>query len=486
MNAETKFRNAVAPFILASVIGLGAMTTWTFCVFWGQLFYSAFFSVDRSSTELVLTVDGEALEATYEPSQVPVTVVQRLPNGNLRSQLGYRRPTYRTLDGKPVEHPALLANWTMRDNLMPAAEERSREGTVGGLIFGYFGEQPPTFWYLIYDGHAHAYFAGFDPLSKLPTGYLGTRGFSTDVPPLANQFAIPERLWGRGSREPSPGDSNGEPSGRFDENEYVYSAGKVYLVNFNKRTVTPLELAGEVLSLGRMSVPRAVDDGAGVDNTSKTLFRLNDAIRDVEGRSFPIPDAIRDQNISVVGTLSDEVILAARNSLVSETELYWIDGQEKVTRHETFPRPPRFDSGGMEWISVLIVPMPVLLAIMLFVAAPLSLLSQNEAVDFPTALAQTLPDVWLPFLIVCLVSIVAAAAVYRRHRRFSEQGAVGWAVFVLLLGLPGWIGYRLHRGWPHRAACANCGAVVPRDRAACLACDADFPPPVHKGIEVFA
>jgi hypothetical protein len=235
-----------------------------------------------------------------------------------------------------------------------------------------------------------------------------------------------------------------------------------------------------------MSVPRAVDDGADVDYKSKTLFRLSDTIRDVEGRSIPIPEAIRDQNISVVGTLGDAVILAARNSLASETELYWIDGQGKVTRHATFPRPPRAGSGGMEWVSALIVPMPVILAIMLFVTAPLSVLSQHEAADFPAALAQTLPDVWLPFLVVCLVSIAAAAAVYRRHRRFSEQGAVAWAAFVLLLGVPGWIGYRLHRSWPHRAACASCGAVVPRDRAECLACDAEFPAPAPRGIEVFA
>jgi predicted amidophosphoribosyltransferase len=57
---------------------------------------------------------------------------------------------------------------------------------------------------------------------------------------------------------------------------------------------------------------------------------------------------------------------------------------------------------------------------------------------------------------------------------------------VLVFGLPGYLGYRLHRRWPVRSPCPACGQNVPRDRDACAGCRAEFPPPAPKGIEVFA
>jgi len=49
-------------------------------------------------------------------------------------------------------------------------------------------------------------------------------------------------------------------------------------------------------------------------------------------------------------------------------------------------------------------------------------------------------------------------------------------VFVLLLGVPGFLGYLAHRVWPARLPCPHCGRPVPRDRPACFACGHDFPP----------
>jgi hypothetical protein len=61
-----------------------------------------------------------------------------------------------------------------------------------------------------------------------------------------------------------------------------------------------------------------------------------------------------------------------------------------------------------------------------------------------------------------------------------------WPLFVLLFGLPGWIGYRFGRSWPVLEACPECGVAVPRDRERCLHCINDFPRPALKGTEVFA
>ena len=61
---------------------------------------------------------------------------------------------------------------------------------------------------------------------------------------------------------------------------------------------------------------------------------------------------------------------------------------------------------------------------------------------------------------------------------------VAWAIFVFLFGLPGLVGYLVHRRWPFRAACPACHRLVPRDRSSCAACRAEFPTPQPKGIEV--
>lgn len=74
---------------------------------------------------------------------------------------------------------------------------------------------------------------------------------------------------------------------------------------------------------------------------------------------------------------------------------------------------------------------------------------------------------------------------YRRQRKFGARWTGMWMVFVLLFGLPGYLGYLAHRKWPTRLPCPSCRRAVPRDRLACLACGQDFPAPARKGIEVF-
>jgi hypothetical protein len=87
---------------------------------------------------------------------------------------------------------------------------------------------------------------------------------------------------------------------------------------------------------------------------------------------------------------------------------------------------------------------------------------------------------------VWTVSAILAALCYRHHRRYTDRGGAAWALFVLVMGVPGAVGYWLHRQWPATERCDHCGAVVPRDRDGCLACAAEFPAPALKGIEVLA
>ena len=69
---------------------------------------------------------------------------------------------------------------------------------------------------------------------------------------------------------------------------------------------------------------------------------------------------------------------------------------------------------------------------------------------------------------------------------FPEREQFAWAVFVLLFGLPAYVGFLLYRRWPIRQPCPNCQAQAPRDRVACAECGTRFPDPALKGIEIFA
>jgi hypothetical protein len=88
--------------------------------------------------------------------------------------------------------------------------------------------------------------------------------------------------------------------------------------------------------------------------------------------------------------------------------------------------------------------------------------------------------------LVCLVSLVAAAICFRHQRRAGGRHAIAWALFVFLTGLPGLAGYWLHRAWPPRELCVQCGTSAPADRGQCLFCATEFSPPALVGSEILA
>jgi hypothetical protein len=73
-----------------------------------------------------------------------------------------------------------------------------------------------------------------------------------------------------------------------------------------------------------------------------------------------------------------------------------------------------------------------------------------------------------------------------RRYRFSPAAQAGWAVFHLLLGVPGLLAFLSVQEWPAREACPNCKKLRVVNRAQCEHCGAGFAPPEKTGTEVFA
>src|SRR5262249_5179229 len=119
---------------------------------------------------------------------------------------------------------------------------------------------------------------------------------------------------------------------------------------------------------------------------------------------------------------------------------------------------------------------------------PRDLLQMGLTATYSAGLGRALAELWPALAMAQLVAAGFAALCYRRQQRYgaSRSGRAAWTLFVLALGLPGWIAYCFGRSWPVLEACPVCSTVVPRDRGECAGCNADFPEPALRGTEVFA
>jgi hypothetical protein len=125
---------------------------------------------------------------------------------------------------------------------------------------------------------------------------------------------------------------------------------------------------------------------------------------------------------------------------------------------------------------------------MLFAIGLLLVIATDQPQSYAAAVTALLKDSGPSLIAVVAVSIVLAILVQRRSRAFglSRREQIAWSVFVLLFGLPAYVGFRLIRRWPTRQPCPNCHAQAPRDRLACAECGMRFPDPSLKGTEIFA
>ena len=88
------------------------------------------------------------------------------------------------------------------------------------------------------------------------------------------------------------------------------------------------------------------------------------------------------------------------------------------------------------------------------------------AQGYREVLGNVLRRFWPWLATVLAASAILALITWRRTHAFglTRREQVGWSVFVLLFGVPAWVGFLLHRRWPVRIPCPNCHARPPRDR----------------------
>ena len=86
----------------------------------------------------------------------------------------------------------------------------------------------------------------------------------------------------------------------------------------------------------------------------------------------------------------------------------------------------------------------------------------------------------IPSVICALIGWLLA-----RRYRFATLHTVAWALFLLVLGIPGLLTFLAAQEWPKREICPVCGKLRVVDRENCEHCGSPFAPPDKTGIEIF-
>jgi hypothetical protein len=267
------------------------------------------------------------------------------------------------------------------------------------------------------------------------------------------------------------------------------TTGQTALVD---RTVRKLPLDEPVVSMSFAN--QAVEGADDKGDLQRILVRTSKhvLVLDLEGkllRSAEIPPALVDRYLSVYLPVGDDVIFQVGDFFPKsmKTEITWINTKTADSRSEIVALPKATLSvRKLSWLTSAIVPSPALLAVFNYWLFPALQHPLMRPVDHAAYRAEIWAATWPGLLAVCFLSALAAAYVFRRQKRYGPRGAIGWAIFVLIAGPAGMLGYLWHRRWPVIERCPACGASAPRDREACRACRAEFPAPKQLGFEVFA
>jgi hypothetical protein len=372
-------------------------------------------------------------------------------------------------------------------------------------LMTFANEREPTAnWFFIHDENPDGagYFVAYERKSNRRIGFIGMSGFRTDPVPRADWIPAAGELDSSSPVSIRSGRGWVAKPDRWDVPPrwvYVSSANVLRKVDLDAGTVrTILETREPIVAPG---VPRIAGWSTGTPTKEKHIF---------VGTARQIHELDQQDRVIRVFTIPTEVAPG------SSVQWYEMDSGRAIA---VFGPPPsirqtdkvskelvfRFASDGaiedqfelslqtgstalskqaQAFLLILGVPAPAVVVVVTLLQA----LWTDQIEGFASVLTALLTDSAPSLIAVLALSLILAGMAWRRSRAFglSRPGQVAWAAFVLLFGLPAYVGFLLYRRWPIRQPCPNCQTQVPRDRLACAECGTRFPDPSLKGIEIFA
>jgi hypothetical protein len=490
-----KTKRFFQPLVLAGFLATGFIVVWGVVAVWALESFLAE-EVQRGKT-LVFQADG-----------TPLVVQPDFRSGGSQ---------YWNLEGNPVprldrESPPMMACCHLP---VARTDPASGDNTDWEQRIRFFsnGRTPETHWFFVSDGRSNgsAYFVGYDKKSCRCIGYLGTAGFRTQALPAEELIPIgsgrphgpredvltTQYFHGGGAvSDPYGYGSGGRAPPGYVSNDDVCVVGhdrRIYHADLQKRTMhfvlEDAQLCSAALVLGVPDPLRGTHHRL-VARIAEEVFML-----DASGRvlkRYPIPEPLRSLDLHFAEGTTGEAVMywsSPFDELSTEVNyrIYWVALNGNF-RQADITLPNCSELPALRAFGATVVPSPLVLGGLITTFGPWFLQQEGLAVTYGAALRRMLAALWPALMIAQLLAFGFAALCYRRQVRYraSPSERLVWSLFVLALGLPGWIAYRFGRSWPVLQACPECGVGVPQDRADCARCETDFPGAALKGTEVFA
>ncbi len=423
-----------------------------------------------------------------------------------------RAITYRDISGGPLDAPdnsdlvtpAYLAGgahggWSFDDHLVWGARLRAFVND----------RSEAERWYFVHDGKptGSGYFVAYDETSKKRLGFIGLGGFRAEPLPSSERIAVSGKvltgaqqwssapMWtGFPVREPSVFKPN--PRDVAPRFVYVPSGTTLREIDLSDRTVkTVFEAPAPIVAIG---VPLLEAFITGATKRERPILVRTESQVFALGHDHEVKQLFTIPTSAESGGSCDWFDVATGGALLETFPIESSGVAGGTTRHVlyrlgadgTIQKRLEVDiqAGATEPLGVLelgvIAPVPAIL----IAAEWMGLLNGKSARDSSGTLVARFTKAWPVFAGVGLLSLVPLLVAWRRGRQFGlgrgEQ--LGWMAFVCLLGIPGYVGFWLHRRWPVRLACPACTTPSPRDRPDCAHCGAQFPAPALRGIEIYS
>jgi hypothetical protein len=428
-------------------------------------------------------------------------LVHSLPQDNLSEA------TYRDLKGVVQETPE-KEDLVSGVNLFGAPEAPGflpRHAGWSERLSAFVDErQPIVNWFFVHDGKPDGagYFAAFERTSNRRVGFIGMSGFRLGpVPPAdwipvrgAPKSSAPVSIYSRQAWMIRAAGGDVPP-----HLVYLPSGRQLRRADLAARTVTtvfetpePIESVG-IPTLAYWSTGDSTTEQPILVRTTRQINELDQQHHvkkvfslpaDLDPRSWIEWYALKSgQAIALVGPRWSTVQRdnASRQLVYRITAAGAIEDQFAVDLQSGSSAP---GERAQAFLLALGLPVPAIL----FAIGLALVIAIEEPQSYFAAVPAVLKDTGPGLIAVLALAIVLAILVQRRSRAFglSRGEQIAWSVFVLLLGLPAYVGFRLIRRWPTRQPCPNCHAQAPRDRVACTECGVRFPDPPRQGIEIFA
>ncbi len=472
---------------LALVIGAGFSVVWSFAAgfvdrFFYQLHYAEYVEV---------TLDGKVLIRGHH-------------NGI---------KTMRDLSGNAVEPASEESNITRPIALTlesrtaaPAVKLGLGNDSFPFRILGP-GRRSATNWYFVDEGTLrNAYFfVGYDTTTKLRVGSIGAAGFREGPVPATERFSMSGRPMLQDvhllSRINRSGLKIGSGLNSNLPSDLAYSTACICLGDGTVRAVD-LKSRTEHTALENISYLAAqlaeefdIDIGATL---TRLLVRTAAEVLVFDGqfqlvRKFPIPAEMIGDDITWYLTKGGSAV--AMTSVVQPPpasgtvyRVAHIQPSGAIVHREE----ATINSQPARMLETILMgsaaPEPVLVYLLLVLEHTSKWLANKAATTRVQALGFALRELWPALLVAHLIGLIFAVVCIRRQNRYAVRGTELWVwpLFILLLGLPGWVGFLYCRRWPRLAACPACQVIVPRNQPVCPRCATAYPPPALRGTEVFA